>query len=112
MHSTSDLDQLSPAQLRALVSELATKVDEQAAAIVERDGTIARYQVEKEKLTQEIALLRRYRYGRRSEGLDSRQQSLLDEAIDADIAALETELAKLGAGDRSRSDRGGSAEQR
>ena len=42
-----------------------------------------------------MALLRRHQYGRRSEGLDVRQMSLLQEGIDEDIAALETEVEKI-----------------
>lgn len=46
-------------------------------------------------MTHEIALLKRYQFGRRSEGLSSGQLSLLQEQIDEDISALETELEKI-----------------
>jgi transposase len=42
-----------------------------------------------------VALLRRHKYGQRSEHLNVLQISLLDEVTDADIAGIETELEQL-----------------
>jgi transposase len=44
-----------------------------------------------------MAVLKRWKFASRSEKLDSEQQSLLDEAIDADLVAIEHELEALSA---------------
>jgi len=48
------------------------------------------------KLTHEIAMLRRYRFGKKGEQLGGEQGLLLEDAVDADIAAIEQELIDLG----------------
>jgi transposase len=48
-----------------------------------------------EQLTHEIALLKRWKFSARSEQLDATQKSLLDEDVEADIAAVELELESL-----------------
>ena len=45
-----------------------------------------------EKLTFEMAQLRRVKFGKKSEQLDTEQRVLFDEALDADIAAAEAQL--------------------
>lgn len=47
------------------------------------------------KLTYEIAMLRRYRFSKKSEQLAGEQGLLLEEAVDADIAAIEQGLIAL-----------------
>ncbi|MFT5112953.1 MAG: transposase [Parasphingorhabdus sp.] len=118
MHPESKVNELSTAQLRERVNELHAQVSERDSAIeqyhkdIERyddrikqyddtikryDQTVKHYRIREQQLIHEIALLKRHRYGRRSEGLDSGQLSLLKEQIDEDLAALETELEKLSA---------------
>ena len=46
-------------------------------------------------LTHEMAVLKRWKFGRSREGLNAEQLTLLDEAIDADLAGIETELDSL-----------------
>lgn len=46
-------------------------------------------------LTHEMAVLKRWKFGRSREGLNANQLTLLDEAIDADIAGIERELDEL-----------------
>jgi transposase len=46
-------------------------------------------------LTHEVALLKRHRYGQRSEQLNLLQRSLLDDIVETDIAAIELELDGL-----------------
>lgn len=99
MDKTPDLSALSATQLRTMVAELMTGIGERDqhiaerdAVLVSRDEAIKRYRLREQQLTHEIALLRRYRFGRRSEGLDRHQLDLLKEQIDEDIAAIETEF--------------------
>ena len=85
MTSTADLAQLNPDQLRSFTAELLQRVEVQ-------DRTIRHQQTQNEKLTHELAILKRHRFGRRSETMNPNQASLLDELTDADIAAIEAEL--------------------
>ena len=86
MSSNADLAQLNPDQLRSFAAELMQQVEL-------KDRTIRHQQALNEKLTHELAILKRHRFGRRSETMNPDQASLLDELTDADIAAIEAELA-------------------
>jgi transposase len=86
MTSVADLAQLDSNQLRSFAAELLQKVEVQ-------DRTIRHQQALNDKLTHELAIQKRHRFGRRSETMNPDQASLLDELTDADIAAIETELA-------------------
>jgi len=89
LKSAANLDQLDADALRALAAELMGKLEQQAQDIRFKDTHIR-------KLTQEIAVLRRYRFGKKSEQLGGEQGVLLEDALDADIAAIEQELINLG----------------
>ena len=96
------LTNLSAQELRELVTGLMARIGEHDRQIVQRDETIAskdreiKYRQAKiDQLTHEMAVLKRWKFGRSREQLDSAQASLLDEAIDADIAAIELELEHL-----------------
>ena len=85
-----------------MVARLMTKIGEHDRQIVQRDETIARKdreilyrQTKIDLLTLEMAVLKRWKFGRSCEQLDSAQASLLDEAINADIAAIDLELQTL-----------------
>lgn len=66
-----------------------------AALIAKRDAEIKAKQLKIDQLTHEMAILRRWRFDRRSEQLDVVQRSLLDESIDADIEAISLEIEAL-----------------
>ena len=95
MTQAPDLHQLSPEQLQQLAAELLTRVEQQDAIIQRRGQALRHSQALNEKLTYELALLKRHHFARRSEQLNALQVSLLDEVIDADITAIEAELATL-----------------
>ena len=95
MEQSPDLSQLSVDQLRTMVAQQQQVIAGQNQVIAQRDAAIQRYQIREEQLSHEIALLRRHRYGQRSEGLDKHQLSLLQELINEDTAAVETELEKI-----------------
>ena len=96
-------------QLRDLTRDLITQIanqDKQLAerdqqislrdqAIASKDREILYRQTKIDQLTHEMAVLKRWKFGRSREQLDSAQASLLDETIDADIAAIEQELQNL-----------------
>jgi hypothetical protein len=82
------LDALNIDELRTLASQLLVRVDKSAREITWRDAKI-------EKLTFEVAQLRRLRYGVKSEQLDAQQKALFEEATDEDLADLEAQLQAL-----------------
>lgn len=83
-----NLDQLNPVQLRALAAQLIQRVETM-------DKQITHHKSVNEKLAHEIALLKRFKFAKRSEQLSPDQASLLDDLIDTDIAAIEAELEAL-----------------
>jgi hypothetical protein len=82
------LDQLSAQEVRELLTGLITKVTQQDQELVYRQTKI-------DQLTHEMAVLKRNQFGRSREQLDSTQVSLLGEAFDEDLAAIEQELKNL-----------------
>ncbi len=88
MNSHPNLDQLDPEQLRVLAAQLILRVEKM-------DKQITLHKSVNEKLAHEIALLKRFKFAKRSEQLSPDQASLLDDLIDTDIAAIEAELEAL-----------------
>ncbi len=82
------LGELDADQLRALVGQLIERSGRDANEIVWRDAKI-------DKLTFEIAQLKRLRFGAKSEQLSAEQRVLFDEAVEGDIAAIEEQIATL-----------------
>lgn len=82
------LDQLGEAELRELAAALLERAGRDAHEIGWRDTKI-------DKLTFEIAQLKRLRYGVKSEQLTAEQRALFDEAVSGDIAAIEEQIAAL-----------------
>jgi transposase/polyhydroxyalkanoate synthesis regulator phasin len=110
------LSGLNANQLRELVTDLIAQVarndqeigarnlqinalDQQIASldqtISSKDREILYRQAKIDQLTHEMAVLKRWKFGRSREQLDAGQARLLDETIDADIAAIEQELQDL-----------------
>jgi len=89
------LPSLNAEQLRELIPELIAKIAQQSQMIAAKDSDILYRQAKIDKLTHELATLKRWKFGRSSELLNAGQVSLLDETIDADIAAIEQELQNL-----------------
>jgi len=93
--ATPDLDSLNEQQLRDLARQLLARVDEKQSQIARRERLINLKDTTIAQLTHEIAVLRRFRFGKKSEQLSGVQGSLLEEAVAADIAAIEEELEQL-----------------
>ena len=77
---------------RGMVEQLLQRIERDAREINWRDAKI-------EKLTFEMAQLKRVQFGVKSEQLDVAQKHLFDESVNADLAAIEAELNELKAGD-------------
>lgn len=88
-----NIEHMDAQALRELARSLMSKIESQNRELVYRQTKI-------DQLTQELALNKRWRFGRHSEQLDAAQASLLDEALDADIAAIEIELDALSASEK------------
>ena len=96
MSEPVDLNKLSHLQLQELAAALLNQLSEKDSIIQSKNQEIQFRQAKIDKLTHEIAVLRRIKFAASSERLANEQQaSLLDEAIDADLAAIEAELEAL-----------------
>ena len=116
MVNPDSLVQMNESQLRDTVRVLMNQVahHQQALAeyaeivatrdheIAQRDQTLAakdqliRWKEQRIMLlTHEMAVLKRWKFGRSREGLNAEQLTLLDETIDADMAGIEMELDAL-----------------
>src|SRR5690625_4604179 len=83
-----NLDELSPDALRALVQQ-------QAAVLAYKDKTIKELELTNSKLKYELAVIRRYRFGQKSEQYSGAQGLLFEEDAQADLVAIENELDAL-----------------
>jgi transposase len=88
MELSRQLDKMDAAELRNLTATL-------LAELASRDKELKAKQLKIDQLTHEMAILKRYRFDRRSEQMDPVQRSLLDESIDADIEAISLEIEAL-----------------
>src|ERR1700735_4241099 len=88
MELSRQLDKMDAAELRSLTATL-------LAELACRDQELKVKQLKIDQLTHEMAILKRYRFDRRSEQMDPMQRSLLDESIDADIEAISLEIEAL-----------------
>lgn len=102
MLASVDINQLSESQLRDYAARLQQEITGQAGRIAEQDviitrceETIRRYQIREEHLSHEMALLKRYHFGKRAEGINRAQFSLLDALVDEDIASIDSEIEHL-----------------
>jgi transposase len=95
MLSSDPLQQLGEAELRALAQELMARLSQSDSELQAKDRKLVWSTTRIEQLTHEIAVLKRWKFSARSEQLDAAQKSLLDEEVDADIAAVELELKSL-----------------
>ena len=102
MVTTQALEQMNAHQLRDVVLGLMGTIKRHENVIADKDQIIVArdrellYRKTKiDQLTQELALHRRWKFGRSSEQLSGDQASLLEETLDTDIAAMEAELAAL-----------------
>jgi transposase len=105
----AQLNQLDAQQLRevvrSLMSDMASKeaviaqrgaeIERRDAEIERRDREIAFKQAVIDKINHEMAVLKRLQFAAKSEAFNAEQKSLLEETIDADLAALQAELDKV-----------------
>ena len=73
----------------------AVGLGELAERLMGLTAQLAAERAKNEKLTFEIAQLRKLKYGVKSEQLNAEQRALFEEAIDADIADIEEQLDEM-----------------
>ncbi|RON06744.1 hypothetical protein BK659_20900 [Pseudomonas brassicacearum] len=81
-----NFDHLNPEQLRALAAQLIQRVETLDQQVETMGKKINRDQTVIEKLTHEIAQLKRFKFAKRSEQMNPEHASLLNDLIDTDIA--------------------------
>ena len=79
MSKPLDLTQLSADQLRTLTAELMTSLAAKEQLLNQKDRVIVHRDAVIEKLSHELATLKRHKYAQRSEQMNDLQASLLDE---------------------------------
>jgi transposase len=84
----AQLKTLDAQQLREVVRSLMDQIQV-------RDREIAFKQATIDKITHEMAVLKRLKFAAKSEHFSAEQKSLLEEAIDADLEVLQRELEQL-----------------
>ena len=89
MIEEAQIQDLDAQQLRQVVRTL-------IADVAGKDAQIAFKQAFIDKLTHEMAVLKRLKFAARSEAYCSEQTSLLEETIDTDLAALAAEIEQAG----------------
>ena len=82
----SSLSNLSEEQLRAVAARLLGDLQISQAQLKHSEAVRA-------KLTHENALLKRMKFAAKSEHYNAQQRSLLDDEIEADLAAISEEIA-------------------
>ena len=95
MELSHRLAQMDAGELRNLTTTLLAELAEKESLLASRDNELKAKQLKIDQLTHEMAILRRYRFDRKSEQMDPVQRSLLDESIDADIEAIFLEIEAL-----------------
>ncbi len=91
MIATENIDTLEPEQLRATVRTLMAQVQFKQATI--------------DKLTHEMAVLKRLKFAAKSEAFNADQKSLIEETIDTDLAALASEIEQHAPGKKAADDK-------
>lgn len=86
---------LSADPLRALAAHLAVQLADKEHEVGEKERELRDRQTRIDQLTHELSVIKRQQFGKRSKQLNTEQMSLLDEASDTDLAAIEAELEQL-----------------
>ena len=96
MIAPQHLDTLDPQQMRQALLSLMAEVAAKDELLDRRSREVAFKQAQLDKLTHELAALKRLKFAATSEkfcaGMSAEQRSLLEETLDTDIAQLAAEI--------------------
>jgi transposase len=101
----AQLKDLDAQQLREVVRSLMGQVQAKDAELQRRERDLAFKQTTIDKLTHEMAVLKRLKFAARSEAYTAEQKSLIEDTIDADLAALALEIEQLDTGNKPAQDK-------
>ncbi len=87
-----NLNSLDLDELRQVAQSLMTAAAERDAIIECKERELAFKQATIDKLTHEMAVLKRLKFAAKSEAFNAEQKSLIEEALDTDLAALAREI--------------------
>jgi transposase len=90
-----ELDRLDPEQLRQALRAARAEATVRDELLQRREREVAFKQAVIDKLTHENAILKRLKFAAQSEAFNPEQKSLLEETLDADLAAVATEIEAL-----------------
>jgi transposase len=90
-----ELDRLDPEQLRQALRAARAEAALRDELLQRREREVAFKQAVIDKLTHENAILKRLKFAASSEAFNTEQKSLLDETLDADLAAVAAEIESL-----------------
>ena len=114
--NADDLKGLSPAELAALATQMLAHIGEQSSHIEAQDKRIdsqaqgIKWRDAKiESITFQLARLKAWRFGAKTERMNAEQREIFEETFAADHASLEAQLAALQASTPQDSAPGGSA---
>ena len=93
MPTAANFARLNADQLRDMVHSQLVLIEGKDRLIEDKDRELLWRQAKIDKLTFELAQLKRAQFGHRSEQLPGEQAKLFDEAIAADLAAIELEVS-------------------
>jgi transposase len=99
------IDTLAPEQLRQAMRSMIAKAHSQGELIERRDRELVLKQATIDKLTHEMAVLKRLKFAAKSEAFNAEQTSLIEETLDADLAALAQEIERLEPQTKARDDK-------
>jgi len=92
---SQDLTALSPTALAALASQMLAHIEQQAVHISEQAQGIKWRDAKIEKITFQLAKLKAWRFGAKTEAMTAEQRALFDETYAADEASLRQQLDDL-----------------
>jgi transposase len=96
MVEIANLPEMNPDQLRELAQQLIAQLASKDTLIAQQTNELSWRQSKIDKLTQELALYKRWKFGAKAKSLSAEQIKLFEETCAADIAAIEQEIEKLG----------------
>lgn len=97
MKTLPDLSQLTHEQLLEFTRQLAMQNQQLVEDKQHLDAKVQHLSVLTQKYEHELALFKRHKFAQKNEHLTAKQISLLDEAVEEDIAAVELELEQRNA---------------
>ncbi|CAM5798331.1 IS66 family transposase ISBcen19 [Rhizobacter fulvus] len=105
MIADTSFDTLDPEQMRQALRALQAEVARKDEVIQRHERESAFKQATIDKLTHEMAVLKRLKFAAKSEAFTAEQKSLIEETIDADLAALAREIEQQTPGKKAPQDK-------